>query len=165
MIWTYKITWQGAGALDSRTQSFDLGDHTTVELAEAAAGAIKSALVAASKAYVSRETLTATISEDNQVPTDKSADTYEELAMACYLNPVTEKQKLFVLSVVAPEDSMFLPGGQTLDVTNSLARAVADAVEANAYVSDGEQLQSDGRTNGAIESGWLRSKAKSFKAK
>lgn len=161
--WVYTVTLQGFGSKDKRTIRFPLvTDHATVELAEIDAGNIKTALAAITKAFISKEYLTYNIAEDNQRPTDPSADTYEEAAVVCHLNLQTEVEKLHIVPVPAPEDSIFLDDGQTLDPADALVQAYIAQIAALVEVSDEESLQPDGRTNGAVKSGYLRSKARNF---
>lgn len=162
--WIYVVTLQGHTAKDRRTLRFPLStDHATVELAETDAAAIKTALAALTKAFIRKEYLTYSISEDDQTVADASADCFEELAVSCYLNAQTAQEKLHTIAVPAPEDSVFLSDNQTLDPANALVGAYIDAIEAYVEVSDEEVLVSDGRTNGAIKAGWKRSRARNFR--
>jgi hypothetical protein len=164
-MWVYTVVLQGHAADDKRTMRFRLiANHATLDLAVADTATIKAALAALTKAFIAKEALSYTISEDNQVVADESADCFEELAISAYLNDQDVAQKLTVLAVPAPEDAVFMSDNQTLDTSNALVRAYVDAIEATVEVSDGEALVSDGRTNGAINKGWKRSRAKSFKA-
>jgi hypothetical protein len=162
-MWIYKVVLQGYASKDKRTMTFPLiTDHATLELAQIDAGNIKSALAALTKANISKETLVYEISTDNQLPADESADCFEEVAISAYLNVQTVAEKLVTLSCPAPEDSIFQEDRVTMDAGNALAQAYVQAIGDLVKVSDNEQLQPDGRANGAIKGGWLRSKAKSF---
>jgi hypothetical protein len=163
--WVYTVILQGHAADDKRTMRFPLAtDHATLDLAVADAAAIKTDLVALTKAFVAKESLSYVISEDDQVVADESADCFEELAVSCYMNLTTVKEKLTIMAVPAPEDAVFMSDNQTLDTSNALVRAYIDEIEDRVLVSDGERLQTDGRTNGAINKGWKRSRAKNFKS-
>lgn len=163
MTWIYKVGLQGFGSRDKRTLSFKLAsDHATLDLAVADAGTIQSSLAAITKAFIRSEKLIYSISDDNQRPTDASADTYEEAAVVCYLNAQADLEKLHTVGVPAPEDSIFLSDGQTLDPGNALVQAYIGDIEDLVALSDDEQLNGDGRTNEAVKHGWLRSKARSF---
>ena len=158
----YRIQLRGSkvGNAGGTSLHFDLGDLVDEAAALNAANQIRGALVDITDAFVARETLSLTISEDNQVP--PSADVTDFAHVACHLNAPTEAQKLHVLKIPAPIDGLFQPGGVVVDITNALLQQYVQQVSQHAFVSDGEQIDTASGTAG-INSGWWFSKKKSSK--
>lgn len=162
MSYIYRIQLQGATDSDRTTLSFDLGTPAEHLDAVNAANQIRGALVDITKAFVKKETLTEILSEDNQLPSDPSADTFEELLLMCHLNAPTEAKKLVGLRIPAPEESLFAADGESADVTNALLVQYVQQISQHAFVSDGEQINTATGANG-MDKGWKRSRSRSFR--
>jgi len=165
MAWFYTIGLRGHGTHDKTTLTFELDapEAGAIGYASAitAAGQIKGALVDITDAFVTKETVSEVIFEDNQRPAD-DVDCYEEAALVCYLNAPTDAEKLHVLRVPAPIDAMFMADGETVDTSNALVLQFVQQVGDHAFVSDHEQIDYSAGNDGGLKKGYKRTRAKRF---
>lgn len=155
----YNVTLRGTQDGILTTLKFDLGDFDPVVWVDVANAydQIRGALVDITDAFIVKETTTVLISEDNQVPAD--ANVTDELVIAVHLNAPDEGQKLATLRVPAPIDAVWEQGGVVLDKTNALVQQFVQQVSQHAFVSDGEQVNTNSGTAG-INRGYFRSRPK-----
>lgn len=161
MPYRVSITLQGHAAKDRTTLNFDIGSPVDHAAAQSAVTQIVGALDDVTKANFKGVYLTEIISEDGTRPADASADTFEECAIATYLNQALEQEKLHTVRIPAPIDAMFLSDAQTLDTGNALVVQYVQQLAQHCFVSDGEQIN-DAIDDG-MKYGYKRSRAKKFK--
>lgn len=162
MEFIYRITLQGTRTNDKTTLSYDLGDFDiggtqSFDDVQNAANQIRGALVDITDAFVSKELITAIVSEDNQLPAD--ADATDELVLVVHLNAPAEAEKLHTMRVPAPIDAVWASDMVTLDLSNVDVVQFVQQIAQHAFVSDGEQINTSSGTNG-IKRGYFRSRAK-----
>jgi LPS O-antigen subunit length determinant protein (WzzB/FepE family) len=161
MPYLVTISLQGHSASDKTTLNLDIGEPADHLAAQSAVTQIVGALDDVTKATIRKVMLTEIISEDGTRPVDTSADTFEECAIATYLNDALDQEKLHTVRIPAPIDAMFLNDAQTLDTANALVIQYVQQLSQHAFVSDGEQIN-DAIDDG-IKYGYKRSKARNFR--
>lgn len=155
------ITLQGHTEKDKTTMTFDLGSPADHDDALDALDQIRGSLVDITKAYLRRIVLSEVVFDDNQRPSDTSADTFEEAAVSTYLNVSTDAEKLHTLRVPAPIEALFLSDASTVNPSNALLIQYVQQVAQHSFVSDGETIKTS--NNNGIKGGSKRSRARNFK--
>lgn len=93
-----------------------------------------------------------------------AGDVTDEAAVSVYLNGAGELAKLHTLRIPAPEAALFTAGDPNkVDITNADLIAYVGALQAYAFVSDGETIQTT--VQNGIDGGYWRSVARSTKTK
>jgi hypothetical protein len=160
MSYIYNLKLQGHAKDDKPALRFVLNAVDENE-ALAAALNVKAAFLAVSSLLVRGESITNVITPESDLrPSDPSADGFEEAKISVYLDDTGDK--LHTLRIPGGENTLYLPDGQTVNISNAQLVAYISMLEQYIQVSDGEFIDTT-ITNG-IKEGWKASVAKSFKS-
>ena len=133
------VTLRGANGKTASVR-YALQPATYAE-AKTALDAIVNELVDVTDATVTQKNLTFVYGESGLVG---GGDIFEKATVACHTNLDTEVSKYAVLNVPAPAIAIFLAavgeGRDEVDIDNTDIKAYVAAVADNAFVSDGEEI-------------------------
>ena len=156
--YTYRIELQGATNNNRTSLSFGINEIDFVT-ASGVANQIRGALVDVTDAFVRKEVLSETLSEDNQLA-PAGTDVQDRLRVACHLNAPTETEKLWTATIPAPASAIMDASGEEGDLSNGLLQQYILQLSEHALVSDGESIDVSTETAGMKDS-WLISSPKS----
>lgn len=157
--YAYKISLQGATQNNRTSLNFTLNEIDFVTAA-GVANQIRGALVAITGAFIRKETLSETLSEDNQLA-PAGVDCQDRLRVSCHLNAPTELEKLHTLTIPAPVAGILDASGEEADLTNAALQQYVQQISQHALVSDGESIDTSTGTAGMKDS-WMISSPKSY---
>ena len=159
-MYQYAVTLQGHTPSDRSTMRFDLGTPTDYAAALNAANQIRGALVDITGAFVAKEVISVTVSEDGTRPAE-GVNTFEEAAVQVYLNDPADAVKLATIRIPAAVPGIYLVDGETVDIGDADLIQYVEQLSQHAFVSDGEQIVTT--VQDGIASGFKRTRSKRFK--
>lgn len=166
VLWMLNVNLQGGTLRNKASLSFVLeykGGATPMDFdqAKSAADQIVGALDDVTDATVSGVRLSYSISSDGTMP-DEAIDTADEAVVMCHINAASQLPKFVPVRIPAPvADGVFLPDGETVDVSSSTLVQYIQQLAQHAYLSDGEQINT-GEGSGGMAYGYKRSRAKKY---
>lgn len=165
-LWVLNVSLQGGTQHNKTSLAFILeydGGATpmTFTQASSAAGQIVGALDDICDATVSTAKLSYLMQKDGSMP-NGAVDTADEAVVMCHVNATGSVPKFTAVRVPAPlVGEVFLPDGETVDISNSLLVQYIQQVAQHAYVSDAERVNTSEGSNG-MAYGFKRSRAKRY---
>lgn len=165
-LWVTSISLQGGTLHNKASLGFVLeyqGALTPMTFVEAvsAASQVAGALGDVTDATISSVKLTYVVSSDGSMPAG-TVDTADEAVVMCHVNPSGQLPKFVSVRIPAPKVAeVFLPDGETVDVSEATLVQYIQQLSQHTFLSDGEQINTSEGTDG-MAYGYKRSRAKKY---